>query len=60
MRRLGLTEEDLEEILESPAFEDVDPDGRRRCTAMVGDLRVRVVVAVDTPDLIVTVHRRRN
>lgn len=59
MRRLGLTEADVELIIEEPEHQDTDDDGRSRYTAHSHGHLVRVVLALDTPDLVITVHPRR-
>jgi len=38
---------------------DLAPDGKSRYVGLIRGERVRIVVAVDEPDLIVTIHRRR-
>jgi len=60
MRRLGLSERDVEKICANPDLVDEDSDGRLRFTAVLGRRRFRVVVAVDNSDVVVTVHERRN
>lgn len=60
MRRLGLSTEDIEVVVARPDHTDTDLSGRPRFTAQRGSYRVRVVLAVDRPDLVVTVHERRN
>ena len=39
---------------------DSDPNGRPRYTSYIRGIRVRIVIAVDEPDLVVTIHERRN
>jgi hypothetical protein len=51
---------DVERVIESPVFVDLDKYGRPRYTGEVHGVRVRVIVALDEPDLIVTIHDRRN
>jgi hypothetical protein len=58
MRRLGLSPDDVERILREPLDRDTDPDGRRRYVGWRRGRRIRVVLAVDTPDLVATVHER--
>lgn len=38
---------------------DRDSKGKPRYTGEIGDVCVRIVVALDEPDLIVTIHERR-
>jgi hypothetical protein len=59
MRELGLTAEDLERVRAAPELQDTDPEGRPRFTGVVRGVRIRLVLAVDRPDVVVTVHRRR-
>jgi hypothetical protein len=51
-------EREVERVVRSADGEDRDPDGRRRFVGRVGTRRVRVVIALDDPDLVVTVHDR--
>jgi len=60
MRRLGISRQDVERLRAESEAWDEDPDGRRRYVGHVRGTRVRVVVAVDNPDLVVTVHARRS
>jgi hypothetical protein len=60
MRRLGLAVRDVEEICAAPEATSTDPDGRPRLVGHAGGIRVRVVLAVDNPDFVVTVHERRS
>jgi uncharacterized protein DUF4258 len=60
MRRLGVTAEQVEAIIAAPERLDRDPEGRPRYVGMAGQRRIRIVAALDNPDLIVTVHERRN
>jgi len=59
MRRLRLARSDAEFVVANPAGIDRDWRGRPRYLGYVRGLRVRVVVALDEPDLIVTIHPRR-
>jgi hypothetical protein len=59
LRHLRAKPTDVERIIARPIRVDRDPEGRPRYTGYVRDIRVRVVVAVDEPDLIVTIHKRR-
>jgi hypothetical protein len=59
-RDLGVSVGDAERVIEAAVRIDFDKDGLPRYTGYVGDLRVRVVVALDDPELIVTIHERRN
>jgi hypothetical protein len=60
LRSASATLEDVERVIERPSLIDRDEDGRPRYTGEVRGVRLRVVVALDEPDLIVTIHDRRN
>jgi uncharacterized protein DUF4258 len=59
LRHLHGTIEDVERVIEQPLAADKDPDGRPRYRGFIRGTPVKVVVAVDEPDLIVTIHKRR-
>lgn len=58
-QRPGLSLDDVLAVVALPLKGDHDPDGRARYTGRIGKELVRVVVARDDPDLIVSVHRKR-
>lgn len=58
MQLYRLTEEDAELVRADPISTDTDPDGRSRFVGIVDGRRVRLVLAVDDPDLVVTFHER--
>jgi Domain of unknown function (DUF4258) len=58
-RRLGITVADVEEVIADPTKIDFDKKGKPRYTGCAGNIRLRVVVALDEPELIVTIHDRR-
>jgi mRNA-degrading endonuclease RelE of RelBE toxin-antitoxin system len=60
LRALGAKLGDVEEAIADPIRIDSDPEGRPRYTSHIRGIRVRIVVAVDEPDLVVTIHKRRN
>jgi hypothetical protein len=60
LRGTPLTLPDVEGVIEKPVFVDRDKWGRPRYTGIAQGVRVRIVVAVDEPDFIVTIHNRRN
>jgi hypothetical protein len=60
LRSAPATLDDVEQVIERPSFVDRDESGRTRYTGEVRGVRLRVVVALDEPDLIVTIHDRRN
>ena len=59
MRALGLKQDEIEQIVWEGSLIGQDRDGRERYEGEIDGLRIRVVVAVDRPGLIVTVYRRR-
>jgi hypothetical protein len=58
-RDLGIDVFDAEMVIADPVRIDRDAQGKPRYTGEVRGVRVRVVVALDEPDLIVTIHKRR-
>jgi hypothetical protein len=54
-----VTIDQVERVIEHPVDIDIDQDGKTRYVGHIRGERVRVVVALDEPDLIVTIHRRR-
>ncbi len=59
MRRLGLTRADIAAIILASEMVDHDPDGRPRYVGVVNGRRIRIVLALDKPSLVVAVHERR-
>jgi hypothetical protein len=59
LRRVKGTLEDAEGVIAEPIGVDHDDNGKPRYTGEIGGVPVRIVVAVDEPDLIVTIHDRR-
>jgi Domain of unknown function (DUF4258) len=59
MRRRGWTEREVEQVVEAGSVHDHDAAGNPRYLGLIGDDRVRVVVALDDTDFVITVHRRR-
>jgi hypothetical protein len=59
MRRLKATGEDVERLIEEADEVDENSDGKPRYTGELKGVRVRVVVALDEPDVVVTIHERR-
>jgi hypothetical protein len=60
LRGTPLTLLDVEEVIGRPISFDRDERDRPRYTGIARGVRIRIVVAVDEPDLIVTIHARRN
>jgi hypothetical protein len=56
----GASVGDVERVIEDPLDFDRDEKGKPRYTGEIQGVRVRVVVALDEPDLIVTIHDRRS
>jgi hypothetical protein len=60
MRWKGWTQREILQVISNPAKVDADKSGNSRYFGYIrGDL-VRVVVATDDPDVVVTVHPRRH
>jgi len=59
LRSAAVTLGDVEQVIDKPDFFDRDDEGRPRYTGEVQGVRLRIVVALDEPDLIVTIHDRR-
>jgi hypothetical protein len=60
VRRLKATVAEVERVIAHPVQVDRDPFGKPRYTGYIRGIRVRVVVALDEPDFVVTIHKRRN
>ena len=58
MRALGLVPDQIEWLVGQGVPIDRDRDGRKRYEGEVAGTTVRVVMAVDRPELVVTVYRR--
>jgi hypothetical protein len=56
---LGATLAEVERVVADPIDVDRDEDGKPMYAGYVQGIRVRVVVALDEPDLVVTIHERR-
>lgn len=59
LRWLGATEEEFDEILWAHAPHDLDEDGRPRFIVNYEGKLVRVVVALDRPGYVITLHEWR-
>ena len=59
MRRLGLTRGDVAAIILASEVVDTDPDGRPRYVGYAGGHRIRIVLALENPSIVVSVHERR-
>jgi Domain of unknown function (DUF4258) len=58
-RQRGFDVADAEGVIAHPIYVDRDGRGNPRYTGEIEGMRVRVVVALDEPNLIVTIHERR-
>jgi mRNA-degrading endonuclease RelE of RelBE toxin-antitoxin system len=58
-RQLKADITDAEAVIAHPLHVDWDRRGKPRYTGRIRGVRVRIVVALDEPDLIVTIHERR-
>lgn len=58
-RHLEASLVDAERIVQNPIYVEVDADGKPLYTGYLRGILVRVVVALDEPDLIVTIHETR-
>jgi len=56
---MGVSVVDAEDLVANPVATDFDHKGKPRYTGHIRGTRVRVVVALDDPGLIVTIHKRR-
>jgi len=59
MRRLGLTRADVAAVILASDAADRDPDGRPRHVGVVNGRRIRIVLALEDPTIVVSVHERR-
>jgi hypothetical protein len=55
-----MTLADAEEVINEPVWTGVDETGRRKYYGPVREVTVCIVVALDDPDPIVTIHERRS
>jgi hypothetical protein len=59
LRHLKGTAADVEYLIADPVRVDRDPIGKPQYTGYIQGVRVRVVLALDEPDFVVTIHERR-
>lgn len=59
MRRVGLSEVEVESLVRGNMPYDHDQSGRPRYVVIAKGVQVRIVLAVDKPNLVVTLHERR-
>jgi len=60
LRHLRGTVVELKHVIADPVRVDRDPTGKPQYTGYIRGVRVRIVVALDDPDFVVTIHERRN
>lgn len=58
-RHLEASLVDVEQIVQNPIYVEMDADGKPLYAGYLKGILVRVVVALDEPDLIVTIHETR-
>jgi hypothetical protein len=58
-RGLGIIPSDAEAVIREPEGTDRDEVGKPRYYGLIGNRNVCIVVALDEPDLIVTIYDRR-
>jgi hypothetical protein len=59
LRWIGGTVEEAESVVANPTEKDFDREGNSRYRGFIAGERCRVVVALDDPDLIISIHHRR-
>jgi hypothetical protein len=59
LRSVKGTAEEAESVVENSSEKDFDEDGNPRYRGFINGKRCRVVVALDDPDVIITIHPRR-
>jgi len=59
MRKLEISMRDVVDLVTEQEPFDYDREGRPRYIGMVRGIRVRIVLAVDRPKLVVSLHERR-
>jgi hypothetical protein len=59
LRWIKGTAQEAESVVENPIEKDFDLDGNPRYRGFIAGKRCRVVVALDDPDLIISIHLRR-
>jgi hypothetical protein len=60
LRKVHGTREEAESVVRNPIGKDLDPEGKPRYFGYIASELCRVVVALDEPDVIVTIHERRH
>lgn len=57
--RRRISEAEVEALIANPISADTDPDGNPRYLGEIRGRLFRVVVALDNPNLIITIHPKR-
>jgi hypothetical protein len=60
LRKVHGTREEAESVVRNPIGKDLDPDGKPRYLGYVAGQLCRIIVALDEPDTIVSIHERRH
>ncbi|MBS1883639.1 MAG: hypothetical protein JSS97_11865 [Actinobacteria bacterium] len=60
LRKVRGTRQEAESVVRNPIGKDLDPDGKPRYLGYIAGELCRIVVALDEPDVIVTIHERRH
>ena len=58
MRRLGLSPQDVERLVADFRMLDSDDEGNMRYTSFDGERFLRIIVATNDVDFVITVHER--
>lgn len=58
-RFVGVTLPEIERVIDDPLYVEIDANGKPLYIGDLRGVRVRIVVALDEPDLIVTIHETR-
>jgi mRNA-degrading endonuclease RelE of RelBE toxin-antitoxin system len=58
-RFVGATLSEVEQVIDDPLYVERDKDGKPHYIGDLRGIRVRIVVALDEPELIVTIHETR-
>lgn len=59
MRQLDISMSDVVDLVVEQEPSGYDPEGRPGYIGIVREIRVRVVLAVDKPNLVVSLHERK-
>jgi hypothetical protein len=59
LRKVKGTAQEAESVVEKEFGKDFDKDGNSRYRGYIAGVHCRVVVALDEPDVIISIHERR-